>query len=159
MKPRAWPTWSGSERWTKRKARSRRCRSRRTVRVRTVLSSRIRVVSMLSGQLRFHRVNLVLLAKSAVEPPASWTEVKTDSTRFPAAAWTVEGRRRSSFQVTPCPPVAASIRRPVTMPVWLGSVMVSSRSVRALRVEAPASMRAWRFGVPLRPSRCGGPRG
>ena len=107
---------------------------------------------MASGQLRFHRENLVLLAKRAVEPPAALTCVKTDSTRCPAAAWTVAGRRRSSFQVTPWPPVAASMRRPVTIPVWLGRVMVSSCSVRALSVDAPESMRSCRWGVRAGPS-------
>jgi hypothetical protein len=112
----------------------------------------MRVVSMLSGQLRFQRENLVLLAKSAVDPPAAATWVKTDSTRSPAAAWTVDGRRRSSFHVTPCPPVRAAIRRPVTIPVWLGRVIVCSCSVRALRVEAPDAIRSCRWGVRLGPS-------
>ena len=85
-------------------------------------------------------------------PPAALTDVKTDSMRFPAAACTVEGRRRSSFQVTPWPPVEAAMRRPVTIPVWLGSVIVSSCSVRALSVEAPSAMSSWRFGVPSTPS-------
>ena len=107
---------------------------------------------MARGQLRFQRENLVLLAKRAVEPPAAVTWVKTDSTRCPAAAWTVAGRRRSSFQVTPWPPVAASMRRPVTIPVWLGRVMVSSCSVRALSVDAPESMRSCRWGVRAGPS-------
>ena len=140
MKPYSWPATSGSDRWTKRRARSWSRRSRRTERARQ------RVVELDAGGVDARAASCasrgrtsVLLAKRAVEPPAALTCVKTDSTRCPAAAWTVAGRRRSSFQVTPWPPVAASMRRPVTMPVWLGRVMVSSCSVRALSVDAPES--------------------
>ena len=73
MKPLSWPTASGSERCTNRKARVWSTMSRRTDRVEHGLSRRIRVVSMLSGQLRFHSENFVLLANSAVLPPASCT--------------------------------------------------------------------------------------
>ena len=66
-------------------------RSRRTDRARRVLSSWMRVVSMPSGQLRFHSENLVLLAKSAVMPPAALTGVKTDSMRVPGGR--LHGRR------------------------------------------------------------------
>jgi hypothetical protein len=96
---------------------------------------------MASGHERCHRLNFVFAANSAVEPPAASTAVKTEATSCPAAACTVLGVGRSSFQVTPWPPVAASMRRPVTMPVWLGSVTVISRSVRALVVDAPAFMK------------------
>ena len=96
-----------------------------------------------------HSRNLVLAAKRALDPPASCTAVKTDSTSCPAAAWTVLGRSRLSFQSTPWPPMAASIRRPVTIPVWLGKVTVISCSVRALRVAAPLSMKWKRFGIPF----------
>jgi hypothetical protein len=105
-----------------------------------LLSRLIVVRSMASGHERFQRLNFVFEAKSAAEPPAASTAVKTDATSCPAASWTVGGVSRSSFQVTPWPPVAASMRRPVTMPVWLGSVTVISRSVRAFMVDAPAFM-------------------
>ena len=48
--------------------------------------------------------------------------------------------------------VLLSMRRPVTMPVWLGSVSVCSTSARALSVEAPWRMRRCSVGVPSRPS-------
>ena len=148
MKPFAWPTTSGSDRCRRRKARVAPARSRLKARTSFWLSSTIVCASVASGHERSHRENLVLLAKKPAERPASSTTVKTDSTDSPAAAWTVPGRRRSSFHVTPWPPVVAWMRRPVTMPVWLGSVRVSSCSVRALSVLAPWSSSAYRCGAP-----------
>ena len=60
-----------------------------------------RTCRSLRGQVRFDSENFVLLANSAVLPPALCTAMKTDATRVPAAACTVRGRGRSSFQVTP----------------------------------------------------------
>ena len=40
----------------------------------------------------------------------------------------------SELKVTPWPPRRLSIRRPVSIPVWLGSVRVCSYAVRAFRV-------------------------
>ncbi len=51
----------------------------------------------------------------------------------------------------PWPPDRASIRRPVSMLVWLGSVRVCSRTVRAFSVTAPSRIR-WKFGAPDAPS-------
>ena len=127
-------------------------RSLRVIRARSELSKRIRYLSMPASQERSNRENFVLLANSAVPRFALCTTRKTDETSWPAACCTVRGRSRSSFQVTPCPPREAVIRRPVTMPVWLGSVTVISRSVRALRVEAPWAIRRCSVGVPARPS-------
>ncbi len=62
---------------------------------------------------------------------------RSTSTPCPAASCTVEPARSSS-QVTPWPPFAASIRRPVIMLVWLGRVTVCSNSVRASSVPAPS---------------------
>ena len=112
----------------------------------------MRTLSIAAPQDRSNRENFVLLANSAVLRLALCTTRKTDETSCPAACCTVRGRSRSSFQVTPWPPSEATIRRPVTMPVWLGSVTVISRSVRALRVEAPRAIRRWSVGVPARPS-------
>ena len=75
---------------------------------------------------------------SAVVPPARCTRAKTEPTFSPAAWWTVVPGS-SVFQVTPCPPRSASMRRPVTMLVWSGRVSVCSTTVRASRVPAPSS--------------------
>ena len=58
-------------------------------------------------------------------------DVEDRATPWPSGPGTVRPGS-SSFQVTPWPPASASIRRPVSMPVWLGSVTVCSTSVRAL---------------------------
>ena len=46
---------------------------------------------------------------------------------------------------------ARSIRRPVTMLVWLGRVFVCSTWARALRVNAPSAISRWKAGVPRAP--------
>ena len=71
--------------------------------------------------------------------------------RQPPAPW--RGSRRSSFHVTAWPLRSFSMRRPVTMPVWLGRVSVCSTSARAFNVEAPWRMSRCSVGVPSRPSR------
>ena len=109
------------------KARSSSMMSRRTLPVRSRSASfLISYRSTAEGQDRLHSENFVLVAKSAVPRPVAWTEVNTDSTGPPAALCTVSGTRRSSFQVTPWPPAAWAIWRPVTMLVWFGSVTVRS---------------------------------
>ena len=105
-----------------------------------------------SGQDRLKSENLVFAANSALSSPAARSEVNTEETGWPAAACTVRGTRRSSSQVTPCPPSARSTRRPVTMLVWLGSVTVISTSVRALSVDAPSAISRCSVGVPVAPS-------
>ena len=114
------------------------------------LSRRSRHLSIASrpGALRTARTSSSPRT-GAVVPPAAWTDGEDRRDRgVRPPAWTVRGVGRSSFQVTPCPPSAAAIRRPVTMLVWLGRVSVSSRSVRAFSVEAPRRISRCSVGVP-----------
>ncbi len=105
------------------------------------------------GHDRVKSENFVLAANIALRSPTLASDENTEPTGWPAAACTVRGTNRSSFQVTPCPPAVLSTRRLVTMPVWLGSVRVSSTSLRALSVKAPSCISRWNVGVPASPSR------
>ena len=104
------------------------------------------------GQERENRSNFPLAANSELLSPAEFSDENTEPTRCPAATCTVRGTTRSSFQLTPCPPNTRSMRRLVTMPVWLGSVLVISTSLRALNVVAPSATIRWSVGAPDLPS-------
>ena len=127
-------------------------RSRRAALTSLVLLPRISVWSTPSGHERLNRSNFPLAANSELLSPAESSDENTEPTCCPAATCTVRGTRRSSFQVTPCPPDSRSMRRLVTMPVWLGSVLVISTSLRALNVVAPSSTIRWKVGAPDLPS-------
>ena len=98
-------------------------------------------------------MNFGLAANIALPSPAAFSDENTEPTWCPAAVCTVRGRRRSSFQMTPCPPRVRSTRRLVTMPVWLGKVRVISTSLRALNVVAPSATSRWKVGAFASPSR------
>jgi hypothetical protein len=102
---------------------------------------------MAAGHERSNSRSFSLEAKRPVSRSPEWTARNTELTSWPAASLTVAGSVRSSFQYTPCPFGSASTRRPVTIVVWLGNVQVSSRTVRALRVDAPSFISRCNVGV------------
>jgi len=105
------------------------------------------------GQERSKSSNFSLVVKSALSPPASSTMEKTEATSSSTAARCTVVSGRSSFQVTPCPPASASMRRPVSIPVWLGRVTFFSWAVRALSVLAPSPISRCSVGARSAPSR------